>query len=761
MKKGYSHFLLCCIAMFFLSCEVTSSLTVDEDTDPNPEVATSEAVPDVIRPILLIDPIGVEGVVETANTEIHGRIITVNDITLFTATLNANPTVDNTAILATDGRFSIPLEILNEGINTVTLNVTDSLNASTSLNITITYTKPVVTPDPVESGDDDANTQPDQPANDNTDLMSLILDILNTTQGQYEDLAHILEIFTDNEEALQDIADFLSAWNGSDSDMQTWWNDWANAGNAKNSQPHLSNSISEQTLGNSWQLDDVRISLNDIEHLTSMLAPQLVDTLKDVENNTDFVALQNHKDVLWCDFEWTVTITKVTSSLNLTADSITNIKFLDSKQVSISLNLDKAELDSNFKLLANPPKACVFNDSTRTGQIHAQKLTGTLVLQLDYDADAKTLVVTDIVSSSLSVGSVSSSMDATDGFWQSITEWIFKRLHGCTFCSGEDAEKELFQYIFDIDDSEPYKTMFNTALQKDDHIQNLLVDEFNKIFTSSLQFNGSLTPNDSAQSFQYQTAMNDFTTGTSDNQLISIWSMSVDATQPRDNCARLFKIPTASDTVPSQMPKLGDIGVQLTYDHIATILKGIARTGAFCLSQDIQFDNFTLAELDLRPYGTIAIAESENRGSQIDVTYPFEVDVNWGNDATGNQNLNMTILADNNSNNKIYGNLLLSLHFATNCDSGLTLSVDKMSLLDMAGTLKINNYSFDLEIIEDEVTDWLSHLTLTELQNIPITNNIVDLTDLPGLAVQIDNEFVTTATDINFGLTLVNDATCQ
>ncbi len=759
MIKGRATSLLSLFLLSLIACQFDSANDNKADVDPDtsPEIATSEAVPDVVRPILLVDPIGTAGVVDTADVEVSGHILTTtSSITGFTATLNTNPASDILPTLATDDSFNVSVENLIEGANTVTFNVTDNFNATTILDITITYTKPAETPETTETDDDETIAEPD------VDLLSLILDILNTTQSRYQDFANLLDIFADNEAALSSIFDFLSTWDGSNAALQEWWNVWANAGTRKILSPGSWQHDSQTQAGdNTWELDDVRISLNDIAHLTQILFPQLVDELKDVKNSDDFVVLQNHKDVLWCDFEWTVKITSVTSTLNLTNDGITNIEFLDNNQVSISLDLDNATMDSNIKLTANPPKACVFNDSSRGGEVNAKKLSGTLVLQLDYDDDAKTLLVSDIVSSSLKVDSVTSNMDEPDGFWQSITEWIFERLHGCNFCSDNDAEKALFQYIFDIDDEDPYKTMFNKALQKDDHIQNMLLEEFNKIFTSALQFDGNISADDSGQSFDYDTAMNDFTTNAASKQLISNWTLSVAATEPRDSCARLFKIPEAA-TTRSGMARIGDIGVQLTYDQIAIMLQGIARTGAFCFDQDITIDNFTLAQLALRPYGTIAIRDSNNDGSHLDVTYPFEINVNWGDAETANvTTLAIGNMTGSNTNNKIYGNIKLSVHFATDCDSGLTLSVDKLQLLDIGGTLKINAYTFDFDIIENDLREWLNQITLTDLQNIPITSQLVDLSILPGISVAMEREFISTDTALNLGLTLIESSSCH
>lgn len=759
MLKGYQHYLLSLFLLTLISCEFSSSNTTNTDIDPgsSAEVATSEAVPDVVRPIVLVDPVGDAGVVESNEVEVSGHILTTStDITTFTATLNNNTTNDILSSLAADGRFVVPIENLNEGTNTLTLNVTDNLAATTSLDLTITYTKPEETPEPSEPEDDTTTPEPD------VDLMSLILDILNTTQSRYQDFATLLDIFADNEAALSSIFDFLSTWDGSDAALQEWWNEWANAGTRQISFPGLRQQDSQtQTDDNSWQLDDVRISLNDIAHVTQVLFPQLVDELKDIKNSDDFVVLENQKDVLWCDFVWSVKITSVTSTLGLSADNITNIHFLDNKQVSISLDLDKAEMDSTFKLIANPPKACVFNDSSRGGEVHAKKLSGTLVLQLDYDAEAKTLMVKDIISSTLKVSSVTSSMDEADGFWASITEWIFKRLHGCNFCSSEDAEKALFQYLFDIEDEDPYKTMFNTALQKDDHIQNMLLEEFNKIFTQALQFDGTINTEENSESFAYNTAMTQFSTDANRNQLISNWTLAVAAAEPRDSCAKLFKIPE-SESTRSNMAKIGNIGVQLTYSQIATMLKGIARTGAFCFSQDITFDDFTLAELDLRPYGTIAIADSKNQGSHLDVTYPFEIDVNWGNaDNSNAQILSLKEFTGSSTNNKIYGSVVLSVHLATDCEAGLTLSVDQIELVTLDGTLKINAYTFDLDIIRDELTDWLNNISLTSLQNIPLTSQLLDLEGLENISIEMEETFIATDTDLNLGLTLVENSACQ
>lgn len=759
MFQNCQPYLLGLLLMTLISCEFDSANITTVEPNTNLEIATSEAVPDVVRPILLVDPIGEAGVVTTAEITLSGHIIlTDSSITVFTSTLNNSAANDVLPSLAQDNHFSFLVSDLQEGTNTVTLNVADSLNATTSLDISITYSKPIETTEPEDSsGDDDTETEiTPEPE---VDLMSLVLDILNTTQSRYADFANLLEIFQDNEAALTSIFDFLSTWDGSDAALQEWWNEWANAGTIKIAQFDAVDTTQAQE--NTWQLDDVRISLNDISHITQVLFPQLADELNDVTNSDDFVVLQNHKEVLWCDFEWSVKITSITSTLNLSTDGITNIEFLDNNQVSISLDLANATMDSNIKLIANPPKACVFNDSSRTGDVSGKKLTGTLVLQLDYDSDSKTLLVSDIVSSSLKVGSVTASMDEADSFWQGVTEWIFKRLHGCNFCSDSDAEKALFQYVFDIDDDDPYKTMFNAALQTDDHIQNMLLAEFNKIFTTALQFDGNISTAESQPSFNYETAMTNFTTDADRDQLLTEWSLAVAASEPRDSCARLFKIPDPA-TTRSNMARIGDIGVQLTYDQIATMLQGIARTGAFCFNQDITIDSLTLAQLDLRPYGTIEIADSNNQNSHLDVTYPFEINVNWGNaDNSNTQNLVLNAFTGSSVNNKIYGSVVLSVHLATDCEAGLTLSVDQIELVSLDGTLKINTYTFDLDIIRGELTEWLNNISLTSLQNIPLTSQLVDLEGLENISVEMEKTFIATDTDLNLGLTLVENSSCQ
>jgi len=738
-KRRNILFLLA--SLFFMThCQGHADSPKTTPDDHITEIPTSESVFDALSPIFLIDPIGDAGVVHEPTVILSGRIIADQPLTSLTLATSITSIQDHFATLTPKNTFAIAVENLIEGENHFTLTTADVNNNTAEFSFTIVYTQDL--------------PQAENPDPTTPDWLEQIADLLNAVHTSYQGLANFLEIFSEHEDSLKDIFSFLTNWDGSIESLQSFWNAWANPKNmpfSKNSENDFLQHDKAENGNNAWNIHNLRLSINNLSHLSEILSPYLTDSAQHIEMPHNLMMLQNNKRVLGCNFSWSTTLTGGLAELGLEKDSLQNMRFLANNQVAFTLNASKAEFDTDFVLTANPPQACVFNESTRNGNLYAQNLSGELVLQLAHNSLENRLEVSDIVSSTLKIDTVSATLEEDDRFWQRVKEWVFKHLYGCLFCNTEEADAQLFKSIFEISADDPYKTLFNTALQNDTRIQNILLEQFNSFFTKTLSFanqNGA---------WSYQMDMTDFVTEPASNQLITSWDLHIDTNEPRDACAKFFKLPS-TPTETSEMPNLGDITLELTFAQIGKLLRGMAQNGAFCLEDSLKIGDFVLGRFSLKPYGKISLEASQYQSSNLDLTYPFMIEINWGDTELSSSSSNQT--RGQQQPNIAYGSLLFSLHFDTNCTAGVTLSIDRMALTNLTGTLQIHQQTFDISIIEDEIKSFINSFDLSRWQNLPVTNAVLDLQNLDGVFLKIEDNPVVTSSAIHLGLSLTQDRQC-
>lgn len=735
------HLTFILILWTLASCQTPSTTESQNIEDNTEEVATSESTPQTLEPLILVDPIGERGLVTSLPLTISGRIVANTTITQLTFKLDDKNETNILSNLNQDHEFELTLSDLERGIHSLAITAKDNFNVVTQVDLQINYSP------------DNTPSDPESP-NETSSLWFLILDILNTSQNRFDQFGALLHIFKDNEQALYSFIDFFDSWDGSTESLQSFWDEWASPHNL--AVPALfQNKIANPSLSrpNVWTLSNMAVSLNNIEKIKDALLPQLLNSQSTQTNNSSFVALKNKKKVLGCDFEWTIEITKTETTLNFSENHLKNIEFLDDQSLSLAFDLRDAKIKTHFALKGTPSQKCVFKASERTGTIESTGLSGDITFKLNYDTHNKIISVADILSSNIQTDSLKTTLNTSSKFWSSALEWLFKRLYGCLSCSNEEAEQKLFAYLFDLDDA-LFENIFNQTLKNDPHVENLLITESNRLLKTNLAVDGDMAINEPPLNLHFSTFMEKFTTHFDPNRLISYWTLTVEDQEKRDPCAQSFLIENPSPV--SEMPVLGDVGVQLSFYNLANMLRGLARTGAFCFEDDLKSDDLKIAHLTLKPFGTLRFLKSELSDAHIDILYPFQIGINWGSQNTDQHTLNPVV-----SNNKIYGELLLSIRFDSDCESGLNLSIINSELNSLQGHIKINQFTFDVSTLEPPLQEWVHNLSWNKLQNIPITRSLIDSSELSPLHLRLNENVVVTDTDINFGLDLDTTSSCQ
>lgn len=727
--KGLFTFLL----LLTLACSTQNSVTdeVPEDTGADAALSepTTEAEVALINPIILVDPVAT-----TENSaQISGILWVDSNVTAFSYQLNEDESVNLTEDLGTDFSFAFTLADLSVGTHSLSFSVTDNQGLSATKTTSFEITEP----------------ETEEPIADETPWSwQDITDVLNGITQSYEDLTNLIDFLQENEDDLAALAEFLEAWDGSAGSLQDWWNDWANSGSKFDFDRGLGNKQPDQTTANTWDMDHVQVTINDIEKITETLGPDLVNSLSDFTINDDFVALKNKRKLMGCKYTWKIKVKKTVADLKFKTSSIKELKFLSRYRLSVKLDLPNAKMTSNVTFIGDAPSKCIFGDTSRNGKSTGKGLSGKMILDIEYDQATKQLQVVGIDSSDLEVDSVSASMDSAKGIFKKILDWFVKNVYGCVTCSKEKREKEFFKHVFEISSNSPYKKMFNKIVQGSSPIRQNLRDEINKILETSLEFEAAL-PEHLFPDGQVVTSLQSVQTNESDNTLKSIWNIAVDTGENRDSCAHFLK--PQGFAAPQSATDLGDFTLQLPYSEISETLVGVGRTGVFCFEEEWVSDGLTIAQFEFQPYGTLAV--TEGHVADLDITLPFRVAVIWGSGDPDRKISKAT-------RQYVYGSLTLETVLASNCDSGVNLSIVDVELEDLEGTLKLGETEISVTEIAPQIEFLATGIDVSDLQNIPLIDKVLEIPDTDDFALLIEDNFITTNTDIQLGLSLGDPDDC-
>lgn len=478
---------------------------------------------------------------------------------------------------------------------------------------------------------------------------------------------------------------------------------------------------------------DVRAQINGLEVFSKQIFPEIVATqmMNSISPGDSITVLSGDENVLGCDYSWSL---KAKSPVIMPefATSDLDLNFADGNKIKSDFRSVDATLKTDMKFTATAP-SILCPDLNADFEVSAEDLSSTMTLTLSLNAEDAVLSVSDINDLTYSFDDQTVS---GIGWWEGAKMGMF--------IDAEDA---------------------NLSNIGKDELGELLQDNINTALAHTLAFSGQITD---PTTIDYTGTPTDFETDADTNTLASTWKIDLESKTDAHSCATGLSMDEESASSNDALFTGDDFAVQFSYDAIEKILVMVGKTGLFCREFDIQAGDAAL-KLTLSPKGKLVAAKNPDaRAGLMKITIPF---VGKLSDESASQSiLSKNVLAPQlvtpdtftkpgsiiTNNNEFTYNLIMDVRLSVNCDAGLVAEIGGGRVEDLAGTVSLGDFDFDVTALQS-VLDGVLDAFLSELENqIVLAPKLIDIEALDGWAAELD-EISAGDSGINLGLNLVND----
>lgn len=470
----------------------------------------------------------------------------------------------------------------------------------------------------------------------------------------------------------------------------------------------------------SFVVKNLKIQMNGMDAITENVLPNFADQngLEDFAIDDDIIIFSGEKEILGCNYYWSVKILNSELQLPMDDQSLA-ASFLDNSIIHTKWDVPEATATGKIRIRAYAPSwACPDIDETKNTSGSGFK--GEMDFVMDYKEDENVLYIKDIVNASLYLTKVHT--EETTGFVKKILEWLAEKLIFSDL--PDDYETEVMNYIF----------------KKNNTVKDKLKKTVNDMLSFALNVTGK---NEEVIPFEYATKFEGFQTS-DENHLNTAWDIYITTNKPANPCARYLGTKSYHKSK-GPIPELGDFTVGIPFGIITKSLYGVGQTGAFCWSYTLKNESESFLEIILEPYGDIQVKANTDPEdeSMIQMSLPFKANINFGD----------------LSQNLITGTLNIGLKLNVNCKSGLFMSIQDVSLSEVNGTLSFEGFDFDVSLLEDTL-DQLIRQGTSHFPLIPLASKITAIPEAEPLAIEV-HEILTQNKTIYMGLNLIDKDVCE